>query len=134
MYPHYELPSERVIAYTAAMIDGEGSICIQGSHYQVNITQGVVNDGEDLCRWFAEVWGFGYVGCHQGARKNMHWRWAVAQTHQLDHLLTACLPDMRVKKQKAIDALEWIHGRIAEGRRCHWMRRGPVVARPLGSA
>ncbi|MFF4829510.1 hypothetical protein [Streptomyces sp. NPDC001312] len=120
MYPHFEPPSERVIAYTAGLIDGEGSVCVQGNRYQINVTQCVVNDGEDLCRWLAAIWTVGTVYVHVKGRKDPQWSWHVAQTRAVEHVLTLCLPDLRVKRRNALNALEWVRDHIAEGRRLSW--------------
>ncbi|MFF0395173.1 hypothetical protein ACFYSJ_05205 [Streptomyces sp. NPDC005248] len=120
MYPHFHTPTERVIAYTAGLIDGEGSVCAQGNRYQINVTQSVVNDGEDLCRWFAKIWGLGTVYGFDKNMPNMQWAWHVAQARAVEHVLITCMPDLRVKRRQAVKALAWVQAHIAEGRRLAW--------------
>ncbi|WP_086728859.1 hypothetical protein, partial [Streptomyces carpinensis] len=120
MYPHYDTPTERAVAYTAGLIDGEGSVCVQGNRYQINISQCVINDGENLCRWLAQVWGLGTIFVHEKGRKNPQWSWHVAQTRAVQHVLTACLPDLRVKRPNALEALDWLAKHVSEGRRLSW--------------
>jgi hypothetical protein len=122
MYPHFATPPDRVIGYTAGFVDGEGSISLQGNRYQVTVSQSEINDGEAICRWLQETWGFGIVyGQNKTFRHNyQQWMWSIAQARAVEHLLATCLPDLRVKRKKAIQALEWVQRHIAEGRRVHW--------------
>ncbi|MFF4147169.1 hypothetical protein ACFY0A_38975 [Streptomyces sp. NPDC001698] len=114
MYPHYDTPTESVIAYTAALLDSAGSIAIEGSGPQVTISLSAGPDSEDLVRWLAQVWQMGKV------RTEPQSAWQVTQARAAEHLLTVCQPAMRVKRRQATEAREWVQEHVSDPSGRHW--------------
>ncbi|MEV5007313.1 hypothetical protein [Streptomyces sp. NPDC055692] len=120
MYPHYDTPSESVIAYTAALLDSAGSIAIGDSGPQVAISLSAGPDSEDLVRWLAQVWQMGKVRTDSKNEQDPRWAWQVTQARAVEHLLTVCQPAMRVKRRQATEAREWVQDHVTDPRGLHW--------------
>lgn len=129
----FRRPSEPVIGYTAGIIDGEGSIHFskqagRRSHRaNVSVSQSEGNNGETLLRSLQADWGIGTV-CRQTKRgfaadpeRNWPmWHWSVAALREVEYLLTECLPYLRVKSVRAVEAIAWCRERLASGARVRW--------------
>ena len=105
---HFNTPDVAIVAYTAGLLDGEGSIWAVENRFHTCITQSEGNDGEQLCRWLREQWGIGSVNCQRKVRDARWWpmwSWNVAAGREVIHYLNAVLPYLRVKQRSAEQAL-----------------------------
>lgn len=123
---HFVRPSEGIIGYTAGLLDGEGTIAWSetpqkgtrgaGGRFVVNITQGVANDGDNLTRWLRDTWQLGTTSVQEpegfSGRRHHQYYWHVGARREVYHLLTTCMPYLRVKRQRAEDCIAYIQTRI----------------------
>lgn len=125
-------PELAVIAYTAGLMDGEGSVSYHrksshcGGRFSVSICQSDLNDGRTLCCWLQEEWGVGRIyqrRLQYGAGPYSMWFWTVCPARDVQHLLSCLLPYLRVKRVAAEAALGDIEQRFAAGHRYHWAKR-----------
>lgn len=121
----FPTPEIGIVGYTAGLIDGEGSIWWASgpNRFQLSIAQSEVNDGEQLVRWLAAEWQIGTVNkqLKQWASHGHYmWHWDVSDARGLQHVLAACLPYLRVKRDKAERCLIWVSQHIRDGARVRW--------------
>lgn len=141
----FERPCMEITAYTAGFFDGEGSIWFTDNRFSCGVSQAATNDGETLMRWFQEQWGFGNISCQRkrwGNRDWEQWHWSVNAARAVEHLLTCCLPYLRVKRDAALAALEHCRRRAGQRNRWapgetgylqeHWQEEDAAIARALG--
>ncbi|MFF0092721.1 hypothetical protein ACFYSF_22550 [Streptomyces canus] len=114
MYPHYDTPTERAIAYTAGLIDSAGGVTVLG-RAQVAIAVSGWHDSEALVAWLAHTWQMGKAQTH--ADRSV---WRVTEPRAVDHLLALCLPDLRVKRRQAIEVREWVKEHADDPSGLHW--------------
>jgi len=129
VWEHFKEQTVAIIAYTAGIIDGEGCIWNPtkrpnkptGGRFAVRIEQSISNNGEALIRWLRDTWGIGSINVsHKKWAKNAWdcWCWSICAAREVDHLLCACLPYLRVKRYDAEIAIEAIGQHIgSEARR-----------------
>jgi hypothetical protein len=120
----YTSPELHVIAYTAGMIDGEGSITVNDNRTQVAVFQSAKNSGETLCTWLRDHWGFGRVRSHTGDSRgwvrgvfNTMWCWDVAAKRDALFLLQTTLPYLIVKHDHAAASIAELRSRISDTQR-----------------
>jgi len=106
---------ESEIAYIAGFVDGEGSIlkANNGRGRQYVRTQ-IYNSDFEVLKWIRSKTGYGWL-CEKKSRYDE--RFKVKNTkpvHMLGfssaqsrHLIRLLLPYLRVKKQKAVEIMEW---------------------------
>jgi len=125
----FNVPSDTVIAYTAGIIDGEGSIFISETsvRHGCSVSQSEKHDGEELCRWLKSEWEIGTVSgeSRKACRRRYgkfkrkdgkfyrQWYWSVCAVRELQSLLQLCLPYLHVKKSKAEKLLRKLRKRVA---------------------
>ena len=121
----FKAPSPEMVAYTAGLFDGEGSIWFvkQGNRYNASIGQSEVNDGEELIRWLQALWGLGTVNRQ---RKKFHgsayhcWHWSVSARREFLFFLETVLPYLRVKREAAVEGIFW--ATYHQGSRSTWSK------------
>ena len=107
--------SEVVRAYTAGILDGEGSVQLNPSKSKTNgkkywcLTVQVSSGDTELLEWLKVTWGIGNVGVYKpkgsvNFRVNGCWR---CYSKEATILLKAVLPYLRIKKKHAETALEF---------------------------
>jgi len=123
---HFVRPPIEVICYTAGLLDGEGSVFKVSSknRFGFSLSQSIKNNGEDLCLWLREQWGIGGVSpqTKEWPDKPPHiqWHWIVNAAYEVQHGLSAMLPYLRVKRERAELALAHFEERQAAGVRFFW--------------
>lgn len=100
------------LAYIAAMIDGEGFVSMTKNGYYL---VGIANTYKPLIDWLATFGGYVSIGTQAGRKMGgvMNgkpaprpiYSWRVGGRRDVHALLAAVSPYMRIKKQKALDAL-----------------------------
>ena len=109
------LKDKTLLAYTAGIIDGEGSISIArqsrekhiaGYSHRVQVC--VTSTNEWLCQWLRLNWG-GNV--YKGTTKTkphykQAWKWTIV-TNKSINFLEAILPYLNLKRDEAELAIQW---------------------------
>ncbi len=110
----HTLPKIEVVAYTAGLIDGEGSIYFSenrkhpnGGYFRVAVSQSGNNHGDELCEWLRDSWDIGHFR-RQDTSFGECWHWHVDRINDIRLLLTTCLPYLRVKRKRAEEALAFL--------------------------
>lgn len=127
----YQAPDQAVIAYTAGLLDGEGSIYVpsrlhqERGQFRIEISQSVTNGGEQLFRGLQREWdGIGSVRLRPVEHGLCDaWTWRLDRINEAEFLLRTCLPYLRVKRARAEAALAEFHGRKGERFRGPWALR-----------
>jgi hypothetical protein len=120
-YPSVTIPKDETkLAYFAGILDGEGSLGFvkdetmqTGTRPYVNVT----NTSEELIKWIVENFGGRILvrkppKGHFGKKKCITWR--VERTIDIYLLLKKITPFLVVKKDKAIELLNFVETRLRE--------------------
>lgn len=96
-------------AYLAAMIDGEGSICLPSGRRGCYV--GVYNTSIALMEWLKEKTSRGYhkQGSTNPIARQQCWRWTVTAAADLIFLLQSVRPYLIIKGDKADAVLAYLH-------------------------
>lgn len=118
----YHRPPNEVIAYTAGVIDGEGSITRPGaSGITVQLSQAEKNRGEQLCRWFRDQWQIGTVLRNERTTNlgihSIMWVWQVSARRDCLWLLRLIQPYLIVKGERAAALIPHLETLIDEQQR-----------------
>ena|SRR3990167_2523556 len=110
-------------AYTAGIIDGEGTILFKRylvkrpnrrSYLTLTAHIDVAMTDKPVLQWLHGVWG-GYLIEEKRTKRASHhkqvWRWSLAKNADLLNLLEAIIPYLKVKCQKACLMREFCHSR-----------------------
>jgi len=115
---------ETELAYTAGIIDGEGSISLllnkckkQKAFYQMRVT--VRNTNEWLVQWLKVTYGGYFYPSHYGDEERAknwkpQWQWAIAANKALV-FLKLIYPYLRLKKPQAEVAIQFQEARCGQG-------------------
>lgn len=110
------------LAYLAGLFDGEGCFRIQKSFtendrathkvtnpvYHAQLVIGMVD--KDAVSMFSEVFGQGYVREERVPNRRSIWRWALTGRHNIQFVVEALLPYLRVKRPQALTVLDFVTG------------------------
>ncbi len=110
---------QATLAYTAGIIDGEGTIGIGGGTSRTNYFSFVSMDNTDkkLVEWMQSLFGGGFYGPYEGKgnRKEV-WAWRL-HGPKAAHFVTLIRPYLKVKATQAWIALEFRE-------QCDWSPKG----------
>jgi hypothetical protein len=110
--PQLVIPNdERVIAYLAGLMDGEGSVFRMNGRPCVQI--GMTDEG--VIRWLRETLGGNLTLDPRKPPRKQLYRWRVFAQRDVLRFLWAVYPYMRVRRHPAGEAILEIHGK-AEAR------------------
>jgi hypothetical protein len=118
------LPEITVIAYTAGFVDGEGCIGHYGRYgFNIRVSQSEINyGGEILARLRADWGGIGTIHKYKKRfdnQKHFIYEWSVGGAWQVETLLGAIAPYLRVKRERGLQVLQAVRHHIAT-RRCQF--------------
>lgn len=114
----YSKPEPGIIAYTAGLFDGEGSVSkpTRKNASRVSLVQSEKNNGEYLINWLIEQWGIGHARRSERSNHlNPHfimWEWTVDARRDALWFLENVLPYLIVKRVAALAAIENIKSTI----------------------
>ena len=110
--------TNEILAYTAGIMDGEGSICIAKSAPSVKngtkspshwLQVGIINTNRELIEWLEKTFG-GHISdnSHSPSRKRQRpcWAWRVTSI-QAKIFLQSIYPYLKIKKKQAKLAIEF---------------------------
>lgn len=109
-----KLGNKLILAYTAGIVDGEGSISLSKrtsreykSGYQLRLAVCVANTNEWLVQWFKMQFG-GYVNCTREKRENRkdRWQWMIVDGKAAE-FLKSILPYLQIKRPQAELAIKF---------------------------
>lgn len=100
--------SEGDLGYIAAMIDGEGSICITKCKKGLVSTLSISNNDRDMLSWIQSVLGRGHIYKHT-KRGNLCFQ--IARNSDQIALLEVLMPYLKVKRRQAELALKFLRAR-----------------------
>jgi hypothetical protein len=101
------MEDREIRAYLAGFFDGEG--CITRSHSAPALT--ISNSAVEPIRAFKDYFGFGSISVKKFPPEKGYldsYRWDVSGRYNVKKVLNALEPYLIVKKNKAIETLEWI--------------------------
>jgi hypothetical protein len=103
---------EAVLAYIAAMIDGEGSVQMyRGGRLALSVY--IYNTSVPLMEWLAAIGGV-YVPRKTPPQRKQNYEWRVKGREDALALLMAVEPFMIIKKEKAKQAIDFLQKEIAK--------------------
>lgn len=101
--------SQTELAYLAGILDGEGSISYAKTPRRWVVA--IYNTSQELIEWLASFGGLTYTRRSPGAFSTTlpQYGWVLNRRVDVEVLLTALLPYLRIKRQKAVEALAFVH-------------------------
>jgi len=109
-----KLKGKQLLAYTAGLIDGEGSICLatgKRKDYKsgriIYLKVSIVNTNEWLINWLKMQYG-GYISSNDrsGKKWKTRWAWEIQHNHAL-RFLEMILPYLQIKRPQAELAIQF---------------------------
>ncbi len=120
----YRTPDLGVIAYTAGIIDGEGTIMRKynpSGSPSVSMCQSDKNKGEYLCNWLRNEWRIGRITRREGANNLSNhyitWSWIIQARRDVLWILKLITPFLIVKQERAIIVISDIEKSIDDKQR-----------------
>jgi len=120
-FEEYTLPklTEAELAYTAGILDGEGSIVIQEHYRRPNnprCRMEIYNSNREMLDWMSEKFCKGLVRVRSKNKlvKTTMYFWIVNPQKAVQTILIALLPFLIIKKEKAKKALSILEKRMGK--------------------
>lgn len=121
------------LGYLCGIIDGEGHIGASKSGHSYTIRFNIYNTDEQLILWCKNKLNVGHVHLkHSNNQKHKNsWRLNITKQSDLAKVLSMIIPYLKVKKEQATLALEFVLSRLNKPPRGRGLGRPPYSKREV---